>query len=80
MSDYLGTNFPVLSVEVIGQDMTSYWVEAPDIVRALGPGQFVIVRLDEDGERIPLTVVDWSEDTGALRLRKSAGRPPRWPS
>jgi ferredoxin/flavodoxin---NADP+ reductase len=68
MSEYLGTNFPILSVDVIGKDMTSYWIEAPDIVRALGPGQFVIVRLDEDGERIPLTVVDWNEDTGALRL------------
>ncbi len=68
MSGFLGTNFPILSVEKLGDDLRSYWIEAPDIVRAFGPGQFVIVRLDEDGERIPLTVVDVDRERGALRL------------
>jgi ferredoxin/flavodoxin---NADP+ reductase len=68
MSDFLGKNFPVLEVENVGNELTSYWVEAPDIVRAYGPGQFVIIRLDEDGERIPLTIVDVDKERGALRL------------
>jgi ferredoxin--NADP+ reductase len=68
MAGFLGTNFPVLAVEEIGKDLTSYWIEAPDIVRAFGPGQFVIVRLDEGGERIPLTVVDVDRAKGTLRL------------
>ena len=68
MSAFLGKDFPILEAETIGKDLTSYWIEAPDIVRAFGPGQFVIVRLDEDGERIPLTVVDVDRDKGALRL------------
>ena len=68
MTGYLGVNFPVLSVETIGKGLTSYWVEAPDIVNAFGPGQFVIIRLDEGGERIPLTVVDVDREKGALRL------------
>ena len=68
MTNTLGKNFPVLAVDTIGEDLTSYWVEAPDIVNAFGPGQFVIVRLDEDGERIPLTVVDVDRELGRLRL------------
>ena len=68
MSEFLGKHFPVLDVEALGEDLTSYWIEAPDIVRAFGPGQFVIVRLDEEGERIPLTVVDVDREAGTLRL------------
>jgi ferredoxin--NADP+ reductase len=68
MSDYLGKNFPVLSAEKIGDGLYSYWIGAPDIVRAYGPGQFVIVRLDDQGERIPLTIVDVDREAGSLRL------------
>jgi ferredoxin--NADP+ reductase len=68
MTDFLGKNFPILEAETIGDALTSYWIEAPDIVNAYGPGQFVIVRLDEDGERIPLTIVDVDKARGALQL------------
>ncbi|MHC4473488.1 MAG: sulfide/dihydroorotate dehydrogenase-like FAD/NAD-binding protein [Planctomycetota bacterium] len=68
MSDFLGKNFSIIEAEKIGKDLTSYWIEAPDVVRAFGPGQFVIVRLDEAGERIPLTVVDVDRNAGTLRL------------
>ena len=68
MTDFLGKNFPVLSAETIGDDLSSYWIEAPDIVNAYGPGQFVIIRLDDDGERIPLTIVDVDQERGALQL------------
>ncbi len=37
-------------------------VEAPRAARACQPGQFVIVRTDEDGERIPLTICDYITD------------------
>jgi ferredoxin--NADP+ reductase len=68
MTDFLGKHFPVLAVDPIGADLTSYWIHAPDIVAAFGPGQFVIIRLAEDGERIPLTVVDADRERGRLRL------------
>jgi ferredoxin--NADP+ reductase len=68
MSDFLGKEFPILSAETLGEDLKSFWIEAPDVVRAFGPGQFVIVRLDEAGERIPLTVVDVDPEAGTLRL------------
>lgn len=43
-------------------------VEAPWIARKIQPGQFVIVRLDERGERIPLSISGWDAEAGTLRL------------
>jgi ferredoxin--NADP+ reductase len=43
-------------------------VEAPWIARKIRPGQFVIVRLDEKGERIPLSISGWDTEAGTLRL------------
>jgi len=43
-------------------------VEAPDVVRKVVPGNFVILKIDEIGERIPLTVADWDEETGVISI------------
>lgn len=42
--------------------------QAPEIARSARPGQFVILRAQEDGERIPLTISDWDEDNGTVTL------------
>jgi glutamate synthase (NADPH) small chain len=50
-------------------DTTFLWdVEAPDVARAARPGHFVMVRLDEEGERIPLTVADYDPDRGTVTV------------
>jgi ferredoxin--NADP+ reductase len=41
-------------------------VRAPIIASKIQPGQFVIVRADENGERIPLTVADWDRENGSV--------------
>jgi len=41
-------------------------VEAPEIAEAAKPGNFVILRPDEQGERIPLTLSDWDAEAGTL--------------
>jgi len=41
-------------------------VRAPAVARKIQPGQFVIIRPDEYGERIPLTVADWDRDAGTV--------------
>ncbi|MFA7115072.1 MAG: FAD-binding oxidoreductase, partial [Candidatus Omnitrophota bacterium] len=46
----------------------SYQVYSPYIAKKAKPGQFVILRLDESGERIPLTIVDNNIETGTIRL------------
>ncbi len=43
-------------------------VEAPLVAAAAQPGQFVIVRVCEDGERIPLTIADYDRDRGEITI------------
>ena len=50
-------------------DTTFRWdVYAPDVARAAQPGHFVILRLDEWGERIPLTIADFDRQAGTVTL------------
>jgi len=46
----------------------SMWVDAPYVAEAAEPGQFVIVMIDERGERIPLTVADYDRDEGWIQI------------
>jgi len=58
----------ILSREVLAPDIVRVWVDAPQVARKRGPGQFVIVRLGEGGERIPLTIADADAARGAIAL------------
>ncbi len=46
----------------------AFRVEAPLVASAVKPGQFVIVRVREGGERIPLTIADYDRDEGTLTI------------
>ena len=41
-------------------------VEAPEVAKKARAGQFIIIRVDEQGERIPLTLADWNADKGSV--------------
>ncbi len=43
-------------------------VEAPRIAKSCQPGQFIIAKLDEKGERIPLTICDYDREAGTVTL------------
>ena len=43
-------------------------LEAPAVARQVKPGQFVILRADEDGERIPLSIADWDAEKGTITV------------
>lgn len=43
-------------------------VEAPRVAKHCEPGQFIIVRLDENGERIPLTICDYNREAGTVTI------------
>ncbi len=50
-------------------DLTFLWeVLAPDVAHAARPGQFVMLRLHEGGERIPLTVADFDRERGTITM------------
>jgi ferredoxin--NADP+ reductase len=43
-------------------------LDAPAIAKKAQPGQFVMVRIDEKGERIPLTIADWNREEGSVTI------------
>ena len=43
-------------------------IRAPAVAKKAHPGQFVVIRIDEKGERIPLTVADWDEGEGSITI------------
>jgi NAD(P)H-flavin reductase len=58
----------ILSKDVLAPDVVRFWVEAPHIARKRKPGQFVIIRASQEGERIPLTIADVDKSRGAISL------------
>ena len=56
--------YEVLERRQIVPNMHELRVAAPLVARSVKPGQFVMVRPDERGERIPLTVADWDAEAG----------------
>jgi NAD(P)H-flavin reductase len=60
--------FEILEKERIGPGVNRAVISAPDIARAHKPGQFIILRTHENGERIPLTVADKDAEKGTITL------------
>ena len=60
--------YPIIRREAFS-DTTFLWeVLAPDVARSAEPGHFVMLRLHEGGERIPLTVADFDRDKGTITM------------
>jgi len=60
--------YKILEKQVLSDVTKLMVVEAPQVARKAKPGQFVIVRVDEPGERIPLTIADFDRDAGTITL------------
>ena len=60
--------FKVLEQRMIVPNIHLLRLEAPAVAREAKPGQFVIVRATEDGERIPLSIADWSPEDGSVTI------------
>jgi ferredoxin--NADP+ reductase len=60
--------FPIVATEVLGPGVKQFEIAAPRIARKQRPGQFVIIRLDENGERIPLTIKGSDPARGTITL------------
>ena len=58
----------ILENSKLADKVNRYRVHAPEIARRRKAGQFVIIRVDENGERIPLTIADASAGEGWLEL------------
>ncbi len=60
--------FLITRREQFGPQTFLWEVQAPDVARAARPGHFVMARIDEHGERIPLTVADFNVDRGTVTV------------
>ncbi len=60
--------FPIIEKNDLAAKVYRYIIKAPHIVKKAKAGQFVILRLYEDGERIPITLADWDEARGTITL------------
>ena len=60
--------FKIIKKENLNSDITRITVEAACIAQKAQAGQFVVIIIDEKGERIPLTLADWDKEEGTLTL------------
>lgn len=60
--------YKIISTESLSDLVKLVVVEVPHVARKAKPGQFVIVRTDETGERIPLTIADFDAEKGTITL------------
>ena len=58
----------IVSKQVLNPTVTKMEIEAPLIAKKAQPGQFIILRTDENGERIPLTVADYDREKGTVTI------------
>jgi ferredoxin--NADP+ reductase len=60
--------YSIRQKEVLSETNKLMVIEAPQIARKAKAGQFVIVRIDENGERIPLTIADFDREEGTVTI------------
>jgi ferredoxin--NADP+ reductase len=60
--------YKILEKEALGDINKLMVVEVPEIARKARPGQFIMVRIDEHGERIPLTIADFDREAGTITI------------
>ncbi len=60
--------FQILSKETLAKSITKFVIEAPYVARKHKAGNFLIIRVNDHGERIPLTIVDSNPDAGTVTI------------
>ncbi|NLY52151.1 MAG: sulfide/dihydroorotate dehydrogenase-like FAD/NAD-binding protein [Firmicutes bacterium] len=60
--------FKILEKEAVAHNVWKYVIAASDVAKKAQPGQFVVLRLHEQGERIPISISDWDRDAGTITL------------
>ena len=60
--------YRIVKKRVLNPTVTLMEIEAPAVARKAEPGQFIILRVDENGERIPLTIAAYDRETGTVTI------------
>ena len=60
--------YTIVHKEILNPTVTRMDIQAPLVAEKARPGQFIILRVEEDGERIPLTVADTDPQRGTVAI------------
>ena len=60
--------YKIVTKKVLNPTVTMMEIEAPFVARKAEPGQFIILRVDSEGERIPLTVAGFDRERGTVKI------------
>lgn len=60
--------YKIVRKKILNPTVTLMDIDAPMVAKKAEPGQFIILRVDENGERIPLTVADFDRDKGTVTI------------
>ncbi len=60
--------YKIVKKKVLNPTVTLMDIEAPLVAKKAEPGQFIILRVDEEGERIPLTIADYDREAGTVTI------------
>lgn len=60
--------YEIVRKEALRPTVTLYEIKAPLIAKKAQPGQFIILRVDENGERIPITINNYDPEKGTVTI------------
>ncbi len=60
--------YRIAEKKILNPTVVQLWIEAPLVANKARPGQFIILRVDKDGERIPLTVAGVNKNNGTVKI------------
>lgn len=60
--------YRIVTKQILGPVTKLYVIEAPEVARKAQPGQFIILRVSDKGERIPLTIADYDRSAGTITI------------
>ncbi len=60
--------YQIVTREDLTPEIHLFEIMAPDVAKKAQAGQFVVIRVDDKGERIPLTIADWNRQKGTVTV------------
>ncbi len=60
--------YEIKNKEVLSENVVRLDIYAPRIAKKAKPGQFIMFRIDEEGERVPLTIADTNKEEGTVAI------------
>ena len=60
--------YKIVKKQILNPTVIKMDIYAPLIAKKAEPGQFIILRVDDDGERIPLTIADYDREMGTVTI------------